>query len=87
MAVLIELIDELALSNIICGMPLSLLTPPEQRLLMIVGSILNASKARPRLVMLEEPFTGLSREQIVGLRRIFTLPSLSERVGWLLISG
>ena len=87
MAVLIELIDELALSDIICGMPLSLLTPPEQRLLMIVGSILNASKARPRLVMLEEPFTGLSREQIVGLRRIFTLPSLSGRVGWLLISG
>jgi ABC-type branched-subunit amino acid transport system ATPase component len=66
-------------------MPACLLSFSERKLTAIGTSILSGTKSRPTVLIIEEPFAGLSERQAAGLTQLITNHELGKDVTWLLV--
>ncbi len=82
-----ELASMLGITELPLGMPVTLLSTPQRRLLAIAHAMLSGTKARPSVIVIEEPIVGLSGEQRAGLEAAVTDPTFEERVSWIGVSG
>lgn len=82
-----ELASLLGIADLPLGMPVALLSVTQRRLLAIAHAMLSGTKSSPSLIVIEEPFVGLSREQRAGLEAAVTDPTFEERVSWIGVSG
>ena len=82
-----ELITLLSLADLPLGMPVTLLSGPQRRLLSIAHALLVSTKTRPSVIVLEEPEVGFSERQRVALLSAIQLPAYSERCGWVWFCG
>jgi len=80
-----ELVTMLGLSELPLGMPVILLCAPQRRLLAIAHGILSGTVSRPAILVIEEPYAGLSDEQRGGLMTALAHSAFSERVSWLAV--
>ena len=82
-----ELITLLSLADLPLGMPVTLLSGPQRRLLSIAHALLVSTKTRPSVIVLEEPTVGFSERHSVALLSAIQLPAYSERCGWVWVCG
>jgi hypothetical protein len=81
----LELVTMLGLSELPLGMPVTLLSVPQRRLLAIAHGILSGTVSRPAILVIEEPYAGFSDEQRRGLMSALAHSAFSERVSWLAV--
>jgi ABC-type branched-subunit amino acid transport system ATPase component len=82
-----ELSSLLSLADLPLGMPVTLLSGPQRRLLSIAHALLVSTKARPSVIVLEEPAVGFSERHRAALDSAIQLPAYSERCGWFGVCG
>lgn len=82
-SLLIELLD---LGEIPLGMPVALLSPAARRLIAIARGVLEGTLKRPSLMVVEEPFAGLSSRQIDGLLKVVRHPQFTDKNAWIFTS-
>jgi hypothetical protein len=82
-----ELITLLSLAHLPLGMPVALLSGPQRRLLSVAHALLVSTKARPSVIVLEEPEVGFSEGHRAALLSGIQLPAFSERCGWVGVRG
>lgn len=78
----LELLQLLDLTNIPLGVPTSLLPRTTRRLLSAVRSAISATPSRPSLIVIEEPFVGLSARQLSRLTQVASHPYTAAKVAW-----
>ncbi len=81
----LSLLKLLELDHLPVGMPACLLSFSERKLTAIGTSILSGTKSRPTVLIIEEPFAGLSERQAAGLTQLITNHELGKDVTWLLV--
>jgi hypothetical protein len=82
-----ELVTLLSLADLPLGMPVTLLSGPQRRLLSIAHALLVSTKTRPSVIVLEEPEVGFSERQREALVSVIQLPAFHERSGWVGVCG
>lgn len=82
-----ELITLLSLADLPLGMPVTLLSGPQRRLLSVAHALLVSTKARLSVIVLEEPHVGFSEPQRAALLLAIQLPAFHERCGWVGVSA
>jgi ABC-type transport system involved in cytochrome c biogenesis ATPase subunit len=82
----LSLLALLELDKLPLGMPTSLLSFSERRLTAIATSILSASASRPPVLVIEEPFAGLSDRQAQGLTALMSEHELGRDVTWIIVT-
>lgn len=68
----LALVERFGLQDIPLGMPLTLLSNSEQRAVLLVRAILHATRAKPSILLLEEPELALSDRQRAALDEVST---------------
>lgn len=82
-----ELASTLGIADLPLGMPVTLLSIPQRRVLAIAHAMLSGTRSRPSVIVIEEPIVGLSGQQRAGLEAAVTDPTFEERVSWIGVSG
>jgi ABC-type branched-subunit amino acid transport system ATPase component len=82
-----NLASMLDVADLPLGMPVTLLSTPQRRLLTIAHAMLSGIMTRPALIVIEEPCVGLSDKQRSGVKAAMDHPAFAERVSWLGVSG
>ncbi len=82
MSHVLELLRLFDLSHIPLGIPTSLLPRTTRRLLSAVRATLTATTNRPSLIVIEEPFVGLSATQLSRLTQIAVHSHIANKVAW-----
>lgn len=77
------LIELLGLAEIPLGMPVTLLSPASRRLIAIARGILEGTANRPSLLVVEEPYAGLSSQHIEGLCQAIRHPRFLDKTAWI----
>lgn len=83
MSNIIEMATLLDLLDIPLGMPTCLLPRTTRRFLSCVKAILSGTPTRPTIIMIEEPYVGVTDRHLSGLRDTVTLPFCAARATWL----
>lgn len=86
MSHMLELARLLSVASLPLGMPVACLSPEQRRAAAIIGASVRGTFAKPVLVVLEEPFVGLSSADIKGLYEAFRHPALAGKVAWVVVS-
>jgi excinuclease ABC subunit A len=87
MSQILELVTLLDLVDIPLGMPTSLLSRTNRRLLSVIKATISATPSRPSLVIIEEPYVGLTEQQISGLAEVALHSYTKPKVAWIAVSG
>ena len=87
MSQILELVTLLDLVDIPLGMPTSLLSRTNRRLLSVIKATISATPSRPSLVIIEEPYVGLTEQQISGLAEVALHSYTKQKVAWIAVSG
>jgi excinuclease ABC subunit A len=66
----LKLIEMFELQKLPLGMPLTLLSDSEQRAVLLAQALLRATRARPSIVLIEEPEMHLSRQQRCAIEEV-----------------
>ncbi len=82
----LSLLSLLELDHLPIGMPTSLLSFSERRLAAIATSILSATASRPTVLVIEEPFAGLSTVQAEGVTKLMSGHEISKDVTWIVVT-
>ncbi len=82
----LSLLSLLKLDHLPIGMPTALLSFSESRLTAIVTSILSASTSKPPVLVIEEPFAGLSSAQAEGLTKLMRGHEIGKDVTWVAVT-
>jgi predicted transcriptional regulator len=83
----VELASLLGLTELPLGMPVTLLTTQQRRLLAIAHAMLLGTATRPSLIVVEEPWVAWSMDHRTGLEAVVAHPAFRERVSWVGVSG
>jgi excinuclease ABC subunit A len=82
-----EIVTLISLVDLPLGMPVTLLSGAQRRLLSIAHALLVSTKIRPSVIVLEEPEVGFSERQRAAVLSAIQLPAYSERCGWVWVCG
>jgi ABC-type branched-subunit amino acid transport system ATPase component len=83
----VELASLLGLTELPLGMPVTLLTTQQRRLLAIAHAMLLGTATRPSLIVVEEPRVAWSIDHRTGLEAVVAHPAFRERVSWVGVTG
>jgi ABC-type antimicrobial peptide transport system ATPase subunit len=82
----LSLIKTLQLTNLPLGIPIGLLTFAEYRLLSIIRAVAEGSRARPSVIIIEEPLAGLSMAQQSALITLMNDAQQSQGATWIAVT-
>lgn len=86
MSHMLDLARLLSVASLPLGIPVACLSLEQRRAAAIIGASMRGTFAKPVLVVLEEPFVGLSSSDIEGVYEAFRHPALAGKVAWVVIS-
>ena len=82
----IQFTELLELDTLPLGMPIALLNSSESRRLLIIQAATSARPSNPHTIVIETPHTGLSKNQVAGIRALQQTASLASRCRWIEIT-
>jgi ABC-type branched-subunit amino acid transport system ATPase component len=83
MSQVLELVTLLDLTDIPLGMPTSLLSRTQRRLLAAIKAAISATHTRPSIIVIEEPYVGLTEKQVSGLAEVVGHSYTKAKVAWI----
>lgn len=78
----VELLRILDLQHIPLGIPTALLPRATRRLFSAIRATVSATTTRPSLIVIEEPFVGLSDQQLSRFTEFVSHPSIATKAAW-----